>query len=77
MKCICKEEIIEIVYYDGKDKKVIYMHPDKPGDQCEFRYDGLRVEITDQFMQMKFQELIKEENKPKSFWQKLKGVFFE
>lgn len=58
MKCPgCNVKILVTRVQEKEGFKELYIHPEtiKP---CEYRHDGIRIEVVDEFLQSKFVELV-------------------
>lgn len=59
----CKQELVRLPckLADGTIKDM-YLHPKNPAKKCEYEEDGTKIsiEIIDQFLLTKFQELVEE-----------------
>ena len=75
MKCPfkCGGDIVKLPYFDEGLRKEVWVHTETR-EKCKYKDDGINVNVIDPFLQLKFQELIKEE-KEKSLWNRIKKRF--
>ena len=69
----CQEELLRLpVLIDGI-KKDRFIHPEDIYQKCELRHDGIKIhlEIIDEYLFEKFQEIINKEKTRKTLWLKI------